>query len=306
MSTRNNPHAATWAAFIEQTPDHQLVAIHDDGLYRHLRVQIPGTRLWSWDVVTWPGHLATAGDVADGFTFRRTEDMLSFFFVPDHLRTYYSDGAPSIDVRYWAEKLTGNRSHSVKAYDSELFLQQVREALEENEDIGLEAQQLRERQLALLERVRTLSHRGVGENPAPTVQEQLTKYWADQLSQQQLFAQNGLTQTEMDQLAQEFDVDENGEPNDLDLFALEWAPVAQIPPQEHREEILRSAELHADTEYEAHTWLAENEKHVGSDTFEWDLREYDFHFVLACYCIDKTVQLYRQHRAELQRELKVA
>ena len=76
-----NPYAKTYADFVEQTKDHDLVILHDDGLYRHLRVQAPGTRMWSWDVTTWPGRLATSGDIADGHVFSREPDMLQFFAI---------------------------------------------------------------------------------------------------------------------------------------------------------------------------------------------------------------------------------
>lgn len=299
MTQRSNPYTDAWRAFTKNTSDHELVVLNDEGLYRHLRVQAPGTRMWSWDIITWPGHLATAGDVADGFMFTRTTDMLEFFDRPDHLRHFYSDGAPSIDVRYWAEKLCGHRSLDVKVYDSDSFLRQVRESLEDNEEIGLEAQALRDRQIQLLERIHQMLRRYQHSQDRPAVEERLPKHWAGELSSRDLFSYDGLNQAEMDQLGEEFDFDDNGSREELDIFALEWADVTQQPPAERRAEILTDARWHADSEEEAHKWLAANEDHVGTDTFEWDLREYDFHFLLACYAIDHTVQLYRQHRQGL-------
>src|SRR5699024_10364573 len=74
-----------------------------EGLYRHLRMAAPGTSMWHWEVVTWPGHLSITGDVADGFPFRRIPDMLDFFHLAGPPRNWYADPAPIIDHRYWPE-----------------------------------------------------------------------------------------------------------------------------------------------------------------------------------------------------------
>lgn len=79
MTKPTNPYAHAYADFLSETAEHQLVVLHDDGLYCHLRIQKPGTRMWSWDITTWPGHLATSGDIADGYMFTREPDMIQFF-----------------------------------------------------------------------------------------------------------------------------------------------------------------------------------------------------------------------------------
>lgn len=140
MSSRVNPYARAYAEFSSATTDHELTVLHDDGLYRHLRMRAPGTMMWGWDVITWPGHLATSGDIADGYVFTRDTDMLAFFSVSEHLRHYYADGAPCIDISYWAEKLVGHDSYTrVRHYDHESFLAQCRTVLEESEDLSTEA-----------------------------------------------------------------------------------------------------------------------------------------------------------------------
>lgn len=136
---RTNPQARQWAHFQEETADHQLVIAHEDGLYRDLRVQAPQTSMWGWGVITWPGHLATFGDIADGYMFRRLKDMLDFFRVDKHLQSYYSDGAPCIDFHYWAEKLTGGRAQDVQMYSSEAFIRAVEQCLDESETLSEEA-----------------------------------------------------------------------------------------------------------------------------------------------------------------------
>lgn len=299
-----NPYARTYAEFLEQTKGHGLVVLHDDGLYRHLRVQTPGTRMWSWDVTTWPGHLATSGDIADGHVFSREPDMLQFFAIAGRSENYHSDGSPSIDVRYWAKKLCGGRSHEVKKYDSDLFLQRVREHLDEHEELGDEAQAFHEKQLALVKKVHEM--RGLDDN---AMQKHLQAYWAAQAiarhtpassyttlvqldrdaaskASRQLWSTDGISDEHHNRLIEEFDWYEIGD-----------TEIAKESPASRRQEILDDARWHADSESEAHKWLQENERHVGSDTWEWDLREYDIHFLFACYAIAFTTKLWREHLA---------
>lgn len=47
----------------------------------------------------------------------------------------------------------------------------------------------------------------------------------------------------------------------------------------------------------AYEWLRDNEAHVGADTWEWDLRDYDIHFLFTVYCIELGVRLYVEHKA---------
>lgn len=295
-----NPYAKAYAAFKEQTKHHFLTVIHEDGLYRHLRIQAPGTRMWSWDITTWPGYLATSGDIADGFLFTRLDDMINFFSVPTGSREYYSDGAPSIDVRYWAEKLSGGRATEVKTYQSETFLQQVREHLEEHEELGDEAQAEYERQLALLRRIYHFD--GSGE---AALQTNLAEYRRLQsfvandpgfgryaarnrselaLAKAALWSLKNLTDEQSDLLSA-----------DPDWHELSDTDIPAKSPAQRRAEILDDARWHSESAHEAHEWLSDNEEYVGSDTWEWDLRDYDFHFVLACYCIDLGVRLYQEH-----------
>jgi hypothetical protein len=137
-ATRINPAAEAWAAFQEDTAGHQLTVLHEEGLYRHLRMAAPGTRWGSWDIITWPGHLATSGDVADGLTFSREPDMIADFFgkMRGGKRPYYADGAPSIDFRYWAEKLQGDQRDTVRAYVHEDFVRYVKETLTQRLETG--------------------------------------------------------------------------------------------------------------------------------------------------------------------------
>ena len=131
-----NPYAHVYRGFVEQTKDHRLVVEHDLGLHRTLYVGAPGTGMWSWRVITSPGYLFTVGDVADGFSFSRVLDMMRFFARPDRSLGYYSDGSPSIDFRYWAEKLLGEQRNLAQEYSSAVFLRHVTESLDEIEEYG--------------------------------------------------------------------------------------------------------------------------------------------------------------------------
>lgn len=305
MTKPTNPYAHAYADFLCETAEHQLWVLHNEGLYRHLRIQKPGTHTWSWDITTWPGHLATSGDIADGYMFTRELDMIDFLSVSRRYRDYYSDGAPSIDVRYWAEKLYGGRSHEVKKYDADVFLQLVRERLAEHEEIGDEAQALHERQLTLLKQLHEL--RGLDE---AAQLELLKTHWvaearvthfdssshttlarhrrdAAAAAVDRLWSANDLSDEQFDRLAKEHDW------NGLAGIAIE-----RESPAERAAEILDEARTYAGSEHEARQWLHENSETFGEDTWEWGLCNYDIHFLFTCYGIDLAVQLYREHQAQ--------
>lgn len=122
-TTRPNPYAQAWEIFSGSTQSHELTILHDDGLYRHCRMAVPGTIMWSWEIITWPGHLAIAGDIGDGYTFSRLDDMFEFF--GSRQDGYYPDGSPFINVDYWAEKLATAQRDSWQKYDAEAFLRIV-------------------------------------------------------------------------------------------------------------------------------------------------------------------------------------
>lgn len=178
----SNPYAQAYADFLEPAKDHRLVVLHMDGLYRHLRVQAPGTRMWSWDIKRSARHA-------------------------DHAYTtvaqQYRDAASVASLRLWCT--------------------------------------------------------------------------------------DGLTEDQIDELIQKHC-----------FSALSDTSISEQSPAERRATIIDSARLHAGTENGAHTWLSEHEELVGCDTWEWDLRDWNIHFLFACYAIDLTVQLYRQHQAAME------
>ena len=114
----------------ETLPGHRMTVIHDETPYRHLRFARPYTGIWSFSLVTWPGHLAISGDL-DDYVFARSFDMVEFFRAdaPYHL---------GINPGYWAEKVVAASIHSpVREFSVERYEQYVRElGAEYIEDLG--------------------------------------------------------------------------------------------------------------------------------------------------------------------------
>jgi hypothetical protein len=95
---------------------HEMTAMHDDGLYRHLRFKAPATGFYWFDLITWPGNLVVNGDMGT-FTFSRVDDMFTFF------------RGDRINPGYWAEKVRAGSG--IKIYSEDLFKQLVAERIED-------------------------------------------------------------------------------------------------------------------------------------------------------------------------------
>ena len=110
--------------FLADAAEHEMTVMHDDGIYRHLRFKAPGTGIYRFDIVTWPGYLSITGDVA-AFTFTRLEDMFEFF-------------AAGIDINpgYWAEKLVAVDARAYKpgarVYSPSMFRRHVADLVREH------------------------------------------------------------------------------------------------------------------------------------------------------------------------------
>lgn len=100
--------------FARETAKHQMTVLHDDGLYRHLRLCNPDNSAYWFDLITWPHNLVFRGD-GETFAFSRLEDMFEFF-----RSGIYRDGSIHINPDYWHEKLTSDRD-SVMTYSQERF-----------------------------------------------------------------------------------------------------------------------------------------------------------------------------------------
>lgn len=264
-SKPENPYARLYENFLKQTEHHVLTVEREDGLDRRLlmRDRAQGS-IWHWRVVTWPGCLATVGDVADGYVFSREADMLAFFDTCA-TRDYYSDGTPCIDFRYWAEKLRGEPT--AVRYSRDWFLSAVRTHLEEDDEIGLEAQ--REHEAVIVVARRVTQRHGIAWDD-----------YLDDLRHRDCAQYGGL---EID-------------PDDADEMRFFGLPIPERSPSQRREAILEDARAHADIEHEAREWL--DAAFPGSDTWEWDLRDFTPQFLYTCWAIDKTVQAWKAHSYE--------
>ena len=94
-------------SFSQNTKDHQMTVIKNDGLHRHLRLQKAGTGAYLFDIITWPGYLCFTGDMGT-LVFKRLEDMFEFF----------RDDKSRINPSYWAEKV---QAGVTKEYDKDHF-----------------------------------------------------------------------------------------------------------------------------------------------------------------------------------------
>lgn len=113
MSVSSDREALIARRFRDDTVNHQMHVFRDDGLYRHLRFQSPGTTFYYYDLVTWPGYLAIVGDAGD-YVFSRVRDMFEFFEAD----------AGGINPHYWAQKLQAprdSRSGGARSYSHEQF-----------------------------------------------------------------------------------------------------------------------------------------------------------------------------------------
>lgn len=105
--------------FLALVKNHKLTILRDDGLYRHLRVGIPGQNMESWHIHTWPGYLAMVGDMGD-WVFSRLDDMLCFF------RSDPGEGL-QINPGYWSEKLQAQEREGWSEFSIEAFHERVEE-----------------------------------------------------------------------------------------------------------------------------------------------------------------------------------
>lgn len=101
--------------FLRDFAANELTILHEDGLYRHLRFQRPGSSLCWFDLVTWPGALTITGDV-ETFTFKRDPDMIAFF------------RGQRVNPSYWAEKIADGRERA-KSFSEDLVKRAVAKGL---------------------------------------------------------------------------------------------------------------------------------------------------------------------------------
>jgi hypothetical protein len=94
-ATGRDLEANTLEYLLREVEDHQMTVLLDQGTHRHLRFAKPGTGIWSFNLITWPGYLTICGDLQT-HVFRRLPDMFEFF----------GSNVGRINAHYWGEKLT--------------------------------------------------------------------------------------------------------------------------------------------------------------------------------------------------------
>lgn len=104
--------------FANDIAEHEMTVLHDEGLYRHVMFKIPRTTMYRFDLITWSGHLSIAGDMGS-CTFRRLEDMFTFF------------NEPRVNLGYWAEKVIAGE---VRAYSEDVFREWVAEEMKRGQE----------------------------------------------------------------------------------------------------------------------------------------------------------------------------
>ena len=112
--------------FREDTANHSMEVLHDDGIYRHLKFSNKGSQVYRFDLITWPGWLTICGDMGTT-VFSRLPDMFEFF-------RSFDDGI-GINPGYWAEKVQSNGDKGIKEFSKTKF----REAIDYHVEMWAEA-----------------------------------------------------------------------------------------------------------------------------------------------------------------------
>lgn len=104
--------------FLEDVPDHAMTILRDEGVFRHIRFRKPGTIVYGFDLITWPGHLCYTGDMGT-YVFARIDDMFKFFRTdrvqPKNGQTLF------INLGYWAEKVIAEDRHGkIEEFDQDI------------------------------------------------------------------------------------------------------------------------------------------------------------------------------------------
>jgi molybdopterin converting factor small subunit len=139
-----NQEACTEERFLNDVSTHEMHIIKDDGFYRHIRFKKPESIHFSFDLITWPGHLCFTGDMQT-FIFSRLDDMFCFFRIDKKDFNYNKDGL-SINPSYWAEKLLAapfsGRTSGFEEFSEEKFKSTIKEIYDqychEEEDLSEE------------------------------------------------------------------------------------------------------------------------------------------------------------------------
>lgn len=141
--------SCTEASFLKDVAAHEMIVLHDDGVYRHIRFKKPTSGCMHFDLVTWPGYLCYSGDMGC-YVFCRLNDMFEFFRTDRHgMQKHHPERTLFTNRGYWSEKLEAvdgsRRNGAAVEYSPDLFRQIVKEQLVEwLREGGLNKEQRRE------------------------------------------------------------------------------------------------------------------------------------------------------------------
>lgn len=121
----------TEAQFLKDVSNHEMIVIRDDGIDRHIRFRQPDTIIYSFDLITWAGHLCITGDCGT-YVFSRIKDMFEFFRCDDWYGKRGRGETLYINPGYWGEKLLSIGTNAgYKEFDESKFRDRVLEHYEE-------------------------------------------------------------------------------------------------------------------------------------------------------------------------------
>jgi len=109
--------------FLRDVSLHEMDIRHDDGLYRHIVFQKPGTSCYLFSLTTTPGRLIYAGDMGC-FVFERVQDMFSFF---------RANGEREPNYGYWHEKMVACDRQGSEEHNVDEFRENLERYLQDNE-----------------------------------------------------------------------------------------------------------------------------------------------------------------------------
>lgn len=108
---------------LREVAEHEMTVLLDQGTHRHLRFAKPGTGVWSFHLITWPGYLTICGDL-ETYVFRRLPDMFEFF----------GSNVGRINAHYWGEKLTAPAD--CRTFSTERFRAAVKQQYDDAAESG--------------------------------------------------------------------------------------------------------------------------------------------------------------------------
>jgi len=116
--------------FLKDVSKHEMIVMHDQDTYRHLRFKKPNSIDMYFDLITYPGYLVYSGDMGC-YVFSRINDMFQFFRNPDGDQL----AVHQINPHYWMEKLEAQCRDGATEFSHEKFIANVRRWMNEGEHI---------------------------------------------------------------------------------------------------------------------------------------------------------------------------